>query len=183
MGCDLTGGRLLLCTDRLGGAKRLFLANFDPDRVHELPVTAKELTEMFAMDISRYDLEEGAGGMAETTAKPGNGSRSYDISGEFSIAGVTKEMQEELDLVTAAKLWVFVEDKNGNVILYGRESGCEALGTVETGAAKGDLNGYKIAITGAERYSSPLCKPFTNYPFDTYTTLPPVITPAFPVVA
>ena len=91
-------------------------------------------------------------------------------------------MQSELDLLTASKLWIMVEDYNGNVFLYGKENGCDIMGgTVNTGTSEGDLNGYTLTIMGKERYSAPILEDFTDYPFDNLTSV--TVSPAFPTLA
>ena len=183
MACTLTSGRLLNCTDRIGGAKRIYFANFDVDKVYQWAETAKEITDTPTLSVYRYDLQRGSGGALETVTKDiVNGTRFYEVSGDFTLQGVDKSMQSELDLLTASKLWIMVEDYNGNVFLYGKENGCDIMGgTVNTGTSEGDLNGYTLTIMGKERYSAPILEDFTNYPFDNLSSI--TVSPAFPTVA
>lgn len=182
MACDLTSGRLLMCTDAVGGLKRLYLANFDSSKAYQFTESGKEITATPTVTIYRYDLEDGAGGIVATPTKDKvNGTRFYQISGDITIHGLTKEMNAELDLITASKLWIWGEDHNGNVIMYGRESGLDVIGgTIDTGVAKGDLSGYTLSIDGTSRLSPEFMAAFTDFPFDGMVNV--TVDPAFPTV-
>ena len=178
MACVLTSGRLLNCTDKVGGAKRIYFANYSP-LTAAWTETAKEITGTPTLTVYRYDLENGTGGATETITKSvENGTRYYEIGGDFILSGIDKAMQAELDLLTAGRLFVFVEDYNGNILFYGKENGCHVVGgSAATGTANGDLNGYTLTIMGKERYSAPLLEAFTDYPFDNLTDV--TVNPAF----
>ncbi|NBT52871.1 MAG: hypothetical protein EBT12_15205 [Marivivens sp.] len=55
-----------------------------------------------------------------------------------------------------SRLSVIVVDNNDNYILMGHTTGAEATGgTIGTGTAKGDLNGYQIQLTAEEAIPAP----------------------------
>ena len=54
------------------------------------------------------------------------------------------------------RLCVIVQDNNDNYFVMGHTTGAEATGgTVGTGTAKGDLNGYQIQLTAEEVIPAP----------------------------
>ena len=44
----------------------------------------------------------------------------------------------------------FIEDNNGNYLAVGMTRGTNVTGTISTGVALGDLNGYSLTITAQE---------------------------------
>ena len=47
--------------------------------------------------------------------------------------------------------WInYGQDNNGNYLAVGMTRGCDVNGTISTGVALGDLNGYSLTITGQE---------------------------------
>lgn len=182
LACVLTSGRGLMCKDQIGGARYVFFANFDPALVHQFTVTDKVITAAPVMTAYRYDLQEGAGGVVSTiNASVENGTRFYEQVIDVSFNKLDPAMQAEMDLLSAAKMWVWIEDGNKNVILYGYENGCDVTGgTIDTGKARGDKTGYALTVTGKERLSAPFATPYTDFAFD---TLPEVtVDPPFPVI-
>jgi hypothetical protein len=62
----------------------------------------------------------------------------------------------ELQKMISQRPHVFVEDNNGNYFAVGLTRGCNVNGTVSTGTALGDMNGYTLTITAEE----PILAPF-----------------------
>ena len=58
--------------------------------------------------------------------------------------------QQELAKVIATRAHVFIEDNNGNFLAVGMTRGTTTTGTISTGVALGDLNGYSLTITAQE---------------------------------
>jgi hypothetical protein len=57
---------------------------------------------------------------------------------------------------------VLVEDYNGNVFLMGVENGADVSGgTIATGAAMGDFNGYTLTLSAMERTPANFLEPNT----------------------
>ena len=58
------------------------------------------------------------------------------------------------------RLTVIVQDVNDNYFAMGHTTGAEATGgTVGTGTAKGDFNGYQIQLTAEEAIPAPFVDP------------------------
>ena len=84
-------------------------------------------------------------------------------------------MTNELRLMAYSRSQIFVQDANDNVFLLGIDNGCHVSGgTVITGTAKGDLNGYTIEWS-AEENNALIQLPASagaataKYPFDGLT--------------
>ena len=84
-------------------------------------------------------------------------------------------MTNELRLMAYSRSQIFVQDSNDNVFLLGVVGGCYVTGgTVITGVAKGDLNGYTIEWGAEEKNALIQIKQGTDktdnkYPFDELT--------------
>jgi len=81
-------------------------------------------------------------------------------------------MTNELRLMAYSRSQIFVQDANDNVFLLGIDNGCYVTGgSVITGTAKGDLNGYTIEW-GAEENNALIQLPASagaataKFPFD-----------------
>jgi hypothetical protein len=64
----------------------------------------------------------------------------------------------ELQKAISQRPHIFVEDNNGNFFAVGLTRGCNINGTVSTGTALGDMNGYTLTITAEE----PILAPFVT---------------------
>jgi len=183
LACAISSGRGLSCTEQMGGAKTLFLANYDPLVAYQFGATTpKTIDATPTLTAYRFDLEAGNGGFTENITKDQNtGARYYEQTGDFTLIGLSPEDQAQLDELTAGRFWLWVEDQNGKVILYGQENGCwVTAGSGSTGVGAGDLSGYILTFLGRERLSASFNQAYTNFPFD---TLPDItVDPAYPVV-
>jgi len=58
--------------------------------------------------------------------------------------------QLELQKVITNRPHVFVQDNNGNYLAVGMTRGTNTTGTISSGVALGDMNGYSLTISGQE---------------------------------
>ena len=64
--------------------------------------------------------------------------------------------QVELDSIIKGNFHAFVQDNNGNYLAVGLTRGVEVTGgSITTGTALGDLNGYTLTINGKEALMAP----------------------------
>jgi hypothetical protein len=55
-----------------------------------------------------------------------------------------------LDSLIKTRPTAFILDNNGNYLTLGLTRGCDINGTISTGVALGDMNGYSLTITADE---------------------------------
>ena len=61
-------------------------------------------------------------------------------------------MSVEFKLMAYKSAYIVIEDYNANSYMIGTRNGADLTGgTIVTGSAKGDLNGYTATFTGEER--------------------------------
>jgi hypothetical protein len=62
-------------------------------------------------------------------------------------------MTTQLKLMAYGRPQIFVHTMNGDTLLVGQREGADVTGgTIQTGAAMGDLYGYSITFTGQEQF-------------------------------
>ena len=168
MACGaLTKGRGLDCNRISGGIKYIYFGVLDqftaPIETTGLPVTAGEVTdlEMGTNDLYRYTMPLGVASITDT------------------IVG-SREDQNQIKLLGATKVVVFAQLNQQTtlgtdiIVAMGVVNGMELnAGTIDSGAAWGDKNGYTLTFDGMEQSPMPIVAdypiatgPFTNAGFN-----------------
>ena len=181
MACGIiTKGRGLDCNRISGGIKYIYFAVLDqfdqPIETVGLPVSAGEITDlqMGANDIYRYTMPIGvASAQDQIVGSRENGTVYYQPTVQVLFNRLSKEDQNEIKLLAATKLVVFCQLNqqlaNGHdvIIGVGVTNGMELnAGTINTGAAWGDKNGYTLTLDGMEQSPFPMLADYTTDPFD-----------------
>ena len=86
-------------------------------------------------------------------------------------------MTTQLKLAAYGRPQIFVATMNGDCLLIGQQEGADlTAGTLQTGAAMGDLYGYSLTFTGMEKFPASFISgsTFAN-PFAGVTNAPTVV--------
>ena len=186
MACDITRGRLIDCKDTIGGLKAIYIAKSYSNNVSATAtINATEMTTAgFAtwsccggtVTVFKYDLVQNLSSLSVTiNSDNANGTTFFTQALSVTLQKIDHDMTNELRLMAYARSQIFVQDANDNVFLLGIDGGCYVTGgTVVTGVAKGDMNGYTIEWGAEERNAIIQVKPTlgasqTKYPFDQLT--------------
>ena len=176
MSCNLTKGRNITCRDTVGGIKAVYFAQYD--EVATFVTASGELTDFDlggSDDIYKYTLKRGTGSVTETiTGSSENGTVFYTPTVNIKLHKLTKEDQNQIKLLTAQRLVVFVElnevlsTNSHNVLLcLGLENGLELnAGTNSSGVSFGDMAGYDWTLDGMEREPMVTVADYTATPLD-----------------
>jgi len=158
MACNLTRSRAEACKDSVSGIKRLYFADFGS--FGTVTLTNDEVTDMTGTTIGSdsnavvlHTYEVKGTNSFETTvnASRDNGTVFYEQTLSITLKKLTKEDHKELKLLAAARPHIIVVDQNDNLFLMGKENGADlSAGTVSTGTAMGDFNGYNLTFTAME---------------------------------
>jgi len=155
MACDLTSGRAKACFDVVGGVKSVSFANYGTLGAITYDVTDTDVITAFAGSpvFYQYDLKGSANTYTETITKDvNNGTSFYAQSLAIQLPKMDKETHKELKLLVWNSPHVVIEDYNGNNFVMGLENGADVTGgTIVTGGARGDLNGYTLTLTAEEK--------------------------------
>ena len=184
MACTaLTKGRGLDCNRISGGIKYIYFGVYDkfvdPIDGTGIAVTAGEVTdiEMVAgtgSGLFRYSMPLGVASVTDTiVGSRENGTIYYTPTAQVLFNRLTKEDQNQIKLLGATKTVIFAQLNqqlsNGHdvIICLGRVNGMELnAGTMDTGAAWGDKNGYTLTFDGMEAEPFPMVADYTTNPFD-----------------
>ena len=184
MACDITRGRLIDCKDTIGGLKAIFICKSYNNNVSAVATIATtEMTDA-GFDswsqaeggktiVFKYDLIPNLSSMTvNVNSDNANGTTFFEQTLSVTLQKIDHATTNELRLMAYSRAQIFVQDQNDNVFLLGMNNGCHVSGgTVITGTAMGDQNGYTIEW-GAQEKNGLIQIPAsagpatTDYPFD-----------------
>jgi len=183
MACtDLTKGRGLDCNRISGGVKFIYFGVYDqftsPIDGTGIAVSSGEVTDIemgAGTGLYRYSMPLGVASVTDTiVGSRENGTIYYTPTAQVLFNRLTKEDQNQIKLLGATKVVIFAQLNqqllsNGHdvIICLGRVNGMELnAGTMDTGAAWGDKNGYTLTFDGMETEPFPMVADYTTNPFD-----------------
>ena len=182
MACTaLTKGRGLDCNRISGGVKYIYFGVYDqfddPIDGTGIAVTSSEVTdiEMGANVLYRYSMPLGVASINDTiVGSRDNGTIYYTPTAQVLFNRLTKEDQNQIKLLGATKVVIFAQLNqqllaNGHdiIVCLGRVNGMELnAGSMDSGAAWGDKNGYSLTFDGMEADPFPMVADYTTVPFD-----------------
>ena len=150
MACVLTTGRKLPCKDAVGGIKQVFFVDYGT--LGAATITNGIVTAFAGASWTAYQYDvKSASGLEQTiTSSNDNGTTFYEQSLTLVLTKLDALTQLELQKVIVSRPHVFIQDNNGNYLSVGMTRGCDTNGTISTGIALGDLNGYTLTIMAQE---------------------------------
>ena len=178
MACTaLTKGRGLDCNRISGGVKKIFFSVYDEDVSYTYDATHP--LEIDAIDcdgstIYEYVMPLGVASVTDTiVGSRENGTIYYTPTVNIMLNKLTKEDQNEIKLLGATKVRIFAQLNqqlaNGHdvFIALGMANGMELnAGTMDSGAAWGDRNGYALTFDGMEALPFAMLEDYTTNPWD-----------------
>lgn len=151
MACLMTTGRKLACKDAVGGIRAIYLADFGT--LGKATINNNGFVSAFsgtAYTLYKYDVKSASGLEQTINSSDDNGTTFYEQVLTVILTKIDPLTQVQLQLVIATRPHVFVEDNNGNFFAVGMTRGTTTTGTISSGVALGDLNGYSLTITAQE---------------------------------
>ena len=182
MACTaLTRGRTLNCNRISGGIKAVYFAVLDQVIAFTYDATAapngvREITniDMGTDKLYKYSLPIGTSSLTDTiVGSRENGTVYYTPTLSIVYNKLSKEDQNEIKLMASTKTVAFAELNqqlaNGHnvIVAMGMVNGMELnAGTMDSGAAWGDRNGYTCTFDGMEADPFAMMVDYTLTPFD-----------------
>ena len=181
MACTaLTKGRGLDCNRISGGVKNIYFGVYDqftaPITTTGIVQASGEISdiEMGSNVLYRYTTPLGVASITETiTGSTENGTIFYVPTVNVVLNKLTKEDQNQIKLLGQTKVVIFAELNatlaNGHNVIVGPgvTNGMNLnAGTIDSGAAFGDRNGYTLTFDGMEPIPFPMVADYTTVPFD-----------------
>ena len=179
MACTaLTKGRGLDCNRISGGIKFIYFAVYD--QVFSVTRASGEISDIEMTvgadvgELYRYTMPLGVSSLTDTiTGSRENGTIFYTPSVNIILNKLTKEDQNQIKLLGQTRVMVFAQLNqqlaNGHDVIVGlgTTNGMELnAGTMDSGAAWGDRNGYTLTFDGMEPEPFPMVLDFSSSPFD-----------------
>ena len=153
MACNLTAGRNEPCKDAIGGLHGVYFLNFSTGSV-----TKNGDGEITAIDSTAwpsayyYELKGNSSYTETVNTSRDNGTTFFSQELTLNLKKLSNEMHTELKLLAYGRPQVVVQTKNGEAFLVGELEGADVTaGSIQTGAALGDLYGYSITLQATEK--------------------------------
>lgn len=164
MSCTLTvNGRTLQCKDAIGGIRRVWFKKFDAAD-WGTPSDGALAGAAVAITVYPFELTKNSGSFVQTVQSSiENGTVYFEQVVTIQYPKIRAIDNKELADLLKNRVCIIVEDVNGNRMVMGHTSGCENNGgSISTGTASGDLNGYNITFVAHEVIPAPILSATTN---------------------
>ena len=182
MACtNLTKGRGLDCNRVSGGVKYIYFGVYDqftaPIDGTGILVVNSEITDIemgSGTGLYRYTVPRGSTTITDTiTGNTDNGTIFYTPTVNMVLNRLTKEDQSEIKLLGQTQVVCFAQLNaqlaNGHDVIVGLGvvNGMSLnAGTIDSGAAFGDRNGYTLTFDGMEPIPFAFLEDYTTTPWD-----------------
>jgi ligand-binding sensor domain-containing protein len=158
MACALTSGYTFDCKDNIGGLKSVWFIGYnDVASLTEASGVITAITKGAGKVFYKYQLVRNTASFTENIAGSiENGTVVFNQELLIVINKMQTSMRNEMLLLAKNNMMAVVEDQNGRYWLAGRFNGLDLLtGSVSTGLAQADRNGYSFTFSGGEKESAP----------------------------
>jgi hypothetical protein len=151
MACNLSAGRNEVCKDSIGGLSGVYFLNFTTGSFTKNG--AGEVTAFPSGSTVYYYQLKGTSAYTETVnTSRENGTTFFSQELVLNLKKLTNEMTTQLKMLAYGRPQIVVHTMNGDALLVGEVEGADlTAGTIQTGAAMGDLYGYSATMTGQEK--------------------------------
>lgn len=177
MACNLSSGRNEPCKDSIGGLAAVYFVNYSSS-FSGSTVTNGVVTSLPSGSTAyQYDLKGNSSYTETVNSSRDNGTTFFSQELVLNLKKLTNEMTTQLKLMAYGRPQIFVQTMAGDTLLMGLREGADVTGgTIQTGAALGDLYGYSITFTGQEQLPAPfIVSASFGSPFGTVTNPPTIV--------
>jgi hypothetical protein len=151
MPCNISAGRNEVCKESVGGLQGVYFINYTTGSFTKNG--SGELTAVPSGSSLYYYELKGTSAYTETVnSSRENGTTFFSQELVLNLKKLTNEMTTQLKLMAYGRPQIIVWTQNGDALLVGEREGADVTaGTIQTGAALGDLYGYSVTFTGMEQ--------------------------------
>lgn len=151
MACNLSAGRNEVCKESVGGIQGVYFINYTTGSFTK-NVNGEVTAVPSGSTLYYYELK-GTSAYTETVnTSRENGTTFFSQELVLNLKKLTNEMTTQLKLMAYGRPQIIVWTMNGDALLVGEREGADVTaGTIQTGAAMGDLYGYSVTFTGQEK--------------------------------
>ena len=176
MACNLTQGRQEVCKESIGGLSGVYFINYTTG---SFATDANGYITAFPTASAYYYQLKGTSAYTETVnSSRENGTTFFSQELVLNLKKITQEMSTQLKLMAYGRPQIVVLTNNGDSFLVGKTLGADVTaGTIQTGAALGDLYGYSVTFTGTEPVPANFITGSTSAanPFGSATNQPTIV--------
>lgn len=155
-GCDITNGRIEQCKDSVSGLKAIYLINYDdlnPDDIAYVGTTDEIDTwePPAALVLYKYELK-GANSFETTiNSSRDNGTTFFQQTLTIQLKRQDVTTHKNVKLLAYGRPRIVVRSMTDQFFLMGLTQGADVTaGTVSSGSALGDFNGYNLTFEANE---------------------------------
>ena len=163
MSCDIANGRLEACKDSVSGLDAIYIINYgdyNPDPVSlggnvTYSATAgleDVITEIGSVaTVYKFELK-GANSFEQTIqTSRDNGTTFFEQALTIQLKKQDAATHKTIKLLAYGRPHIIVRTRGNQFFIAGLQRGCDVTaGTVSSGTAMGDFNGYNLTFTGME---------------------------------
>ena len=176
MACNLSVGRNEVCKESIGGLAGVYFLNYTTGSFTKN--ASGEITAFPSGSTVYYYQLKGTSAYTETVnSSRENGTTFFSQETLLNLKKITQEMNTQLKLMAYGRPQIVITTNNGDSFLAGETLGSDVTaGTIQTGAALGDLYGYSVTFTGTEPLPAAFLSGSTlANPFVSLTVKPTVV--------
>ena len=183
MACDLAAGRAFPCKDAIGGIKDVCFIALD-DAAFAAIASGAVADTTAIMTAYRYELLKNTGSFVQTINDTmATGGLFYNQVLTIQFPKLDAVTNDELQSLLQSRLVAIVRDSNNNTHIMGYSDGAECTGgSLNSGTAKGDSQGYELTFTAEEALPAPFFIDITNTSARSGLAFALTITPDYPTV-
>ena len=176
MACNITAGRNEVCKDSIGGLAGVYFLNFTTGSF-----TKNGSGQVTALPsgstVYYYELKGNSAYTETVNTSRDNGTTFFSQELLLNLKKLTNEMTTQMKLLAYGRPQIVVWTMNGDALLVGEREGADmTAGTIQTGAAMGDLYGYSLTFQGQEQLPAAfLSGSTTTNAFAGLTTQPTIV--------
>lgn len=159
MACDITNGRIEECKDSVSGLKAVYFINYDDldedDVAYDTAGGNPDLIDTWqpASPINLYKYELKGNNSFETNINSSreNGTTFFEQNLAIQLKRQDIATHKNVKLLAFGRPRIVVRSMTDQFFLMGLDQGADVTGgTVSSGSAMGDFNGYSLTFTAME---------------------------------
>ena len=176
MACLITQGRQEVCKESIGGLAGVYFINYTTGSF-----TKNGSGQVTALPsgstVYYYELKGNSTYTETVNSSRDNGTTFFSQELVLNLKKLTNEMTTQMKLMAYGRPKIVIWTMNGDALLVGEREGADVTGgTIQTGAAMGDLYGYSITFTGQEKFPASFISGSTfGNPFGAVTNPPTIV--------
>lgn len=150
--CQTLTGLSSACEANMGGIKTAWIACSEDVPKASITISNGEVTAItsFSTAFKKYEFKKNTGNTV-TTPTVTDGGVFYDSSISLQFAKQETVKKLEIEAIAQSDMKVIIQDNNGKYWFYGYENDVTLSdGSVESGTALTDFNGYNITLSSSE---------------------------------